>query len=243
MSTIHREWTDQHNDSNYPFADRATLRSSDRKVTIPQQAIIDAVIATPLLNKSTRLSLIERTVNQVILTFSQGSTVIATATTTSNDDGWVTVIDDQGAEAGQVRINQTAFASLFGADIGTYRFTDDAATLVPWVTFYRPRQGVTGFRLPDGTIITGDVTFIAGDGLEFRPDGTLDVVGDPNADIPAKGLIPRGIRTLVLDDGATQEVTPSEGKLTARAVAPGSSKPAIMISNPSPEVVRIEVTG
>ena len=241
---LHQSWEDLHENSTFPFTDGATLRSTDRKLTLPKQAIRDMVLATPLLNAHTRMAIIERTISNVILTFQQGNTVIATAVVVSIDDGWVQILDDEGVAAGRVKIDQVAFATLFGTSVGVYRFNAAATTLVPWVTFYRPRNGLRGFRLPDGTVLTGEVTIIAGDGLQFDEDGYLSAVGEPTRNIPDDGLIPRAITQLILDDGVTtQVISPQKAIIIGRTIGTGGRPPALTISNPTDDVARLEVTG
>jgi len=242
--SIHQSWEDQNETSSFPFEDRATLLSTTRTVTIPRTAIRDMVLATPQLNQATRLAQVERTVSEVIVRFNQGNNVIGEAVVQSADDGWVQIIDDAGTPAGRMRIDRTAFATLFGLSIGIYRFVDAAATLVPWVTFYRPRRGFRGFRLPGGTVVTGEVTLIAGPGLEFEADGHLNVVGEPERNIPEDGLIPRAIRSVSADDGDTvTTVAPKYGTINGRSVGTGGRPPALMITNPANNVIRLEVTG
>ena len=241
---LHQSWNDLHENSPFPFEDRASLRSTDRTATIPVQAIRDLVLATPQLNTPTRLGEIERTLDAVILRFFQGNIAIATATVEQTGTEWVEIADDVGTPAGRLRIDPTTFSTLFGLAVKTYRFNAAGATLVPWVTFYRPRNGFRGFRLPDGTVLTGEITLIAADGLRFTADGHLDAVGDPLRDVPEEGLIPRAVSQLILDDQVTQQIlTPQKGAITGRAVNPGGNAPAVRISNPSGSTIKVEVTG
>lgn len=241
--TLHQSWDDQNEVSKFPFADRSTLQSTNRAVTLPTAAIRDMVLATSQRNQSTRLAQVERTVDSVIVRFQQGNVTVGTATVGSTDDGWIQIVDGSGTPSGRMRIDQTAFAVLFGLSIAIYRFNDDATTLVPWVTYYRPTRGFRGFRLPDGTTVTGDVTLIAGPGLEFDADGHLSVVGEPDRNIPEDGLIPRAIRRVTADDGgAATTVTPLFGTINGRATGAGG-RPALLITNPVSNVIRVEVTG
>jgi len=241
---LHQSWEDLHENSTFPFADTATLTSTSRNLTIPKQAIRDLTLATPQQSTAARLASIERTITSVILTFQQQNTVIATAVIASTDDSWVQITDDEGTPAGRIKIDKVAFATLFGISIGLYRFNDAATTLVPWTTFYRPRNGLRGFLLPDGTVLTGEVTIIAGDGLEFDDNGYLNAVGEPERNVPDDGLIPRAIRQIVIDDEVTTQVVgPQNAIINARAIPTGGRPAAMDISNPDDDVARLEVTG
>jgi len=239
---LHQSWTDLHENSKFPFIDNATLRSTDRAVTIPSQAIRDLVLATSVLNAATRLATIERTISSVILTFQQGNVAIATATISSTDDGWLPIVDTAG-EDGSIRIEKVAFSTLFGVAVRSYSLNAAASTVVPWTTFYRPRSGLRGFRLPDGTVLTGEVTIIASDGLSFDADGHLNAIGDPDKNIPEDGLIPRGIRQITVETNVSQIVSPQKSVISGRTISLGGKPVAIQLTNPSSDVVKLEVAG
>lgn len=244
---VHLSWDEQNEDTNYPFTDASSLRIEQSGTTIPLNAFRDAMILGPNPSEAIYLRSIQRTAENVVLTFRQGLEDIAVATISLGQDGWVPVIDSvSGQSTGNIRIDGPNFASLFGLNIRTYTLLQNAAVLVPFATGYRPRTGITGFRLPDGRIVSGDVLFVAGRGLEFDDNlgFTLNAVGSiDRGQSPIQRPITQLAVTRINEDGTESNYTivPQFGEIRYQEDA-GNPAEAVKVSNPNTDTARFEVT-
>jgi len=256
-AVLDEAWNDLHRGTPYPFADESHLQSIGQAVTIPQGAFVDAAVATSVLNTACHLSSISRpaaTPDQLQVVFSQGNQAVAQVTLNPLSDGWVALTTPAGLTAGQIKVSQSGIAPMFGWQLQTFRFQPAAATLVPYVTYHRPLDGVQGLRLVDETIPVDDdgvVHVIAGRGLRFVQPAPgdpirLDVVGDPYAGRDAEEKVLRPIYringTAPDEGGSVEPVDPAEG-LIAGAVIRSPDRPALRISNPAPNIIRLEFDG
>ena len=243
MSHVDLSWYEQHENTNFPFTDASTLRISTDGLSIPQNAITDAMVLAPSANTPVHLAKITRGAQDITFTFNQGNTAIGIAVVTLSDDDWIDVKDPStGVSVGRMRINSNEFAALFGLPIRSFNLLASAAVLVPYATAYRPRVGVRGIKLQDGTTLTGDIYIIAGRGLRFVGN-RLDVVGSPfkgrNDDDPIR----RPITTFeVTDTLSAVGILPVMGNIAFRLTT-SPSKPAVQISNSDDSEIRIEVAG
>lgn len=158
----------------YPFVDGATLQSTSRKQRLPTGALLDAQIMTPGVGP-VHLAAIDRAGSSAVLSFQQAGEVFATITISSGDVGWVS---NQGQNV-SLRLG-LEFAAVLGWPTGRVIFPARSTTIVPYATALRPSQGVTGFKLPNGQTVTGDILLVAGRGLRFVGQ-RLDAVGNPYA--------------------------------------------------------------
>lgn len=250
--TLFQDWADLHEDTPYPFTDAATMRSTGGLVTLPRNAIVDAAIGASTTSAATYVSLITRTATAVVISFAQSQVVIGTVTIGPSDDGWLDVVDTSNAFVGRVKINRNLFAVLFGWAVRSYTFAASALPLVPYATYFRPSNGVRGFKLPDGTVLTGDVTLLIGYGIAVSTVGSawvLTAKGNPFVGVSGDGLIPRAIRTVILetknlgDSPLDISATPNQGALSIVPTAGTGANgvPALKLSTPSPSEVQLEI--
>lgn len=108
----------------------------------------------------------------------------------------VSLTDTYGRPAG-VLVSEAARLGLFAAwGVGTFTFEPEQTPFVATVCNPQPAVGVRGVRLPDGTVLTGDVWLVGEDGVVLREETVtvpleacgqsrtytvirVDVVGDP----------------------------------------------------------------
>lgn len=131
----------------------------------------------------------------------------------------VPLADALGRPAGLLVSEATRLAPLLAWPAGTHAFTRAETEFAASVCVPTPERGVRGLLLDDGTLLTGDVWLVGGEGVVLREDapGTirLDVVGDPLfrrrlCGPGAAFAVPRPITTLRFLDphGAAFDVTP-----------------------------------
>lgn len=212
-----RQWRDEQDASNYPFEDGATLLN-DAGVTLPPGLFLDAILYPVDIGSRPRLS-------QLVVTNSTVTVVIGDSYTDELCSGTVDLLsigdliplrDAAGRDSGVLVSDSLRLSSLQSLVNGTHEFTAEQAGFVPSVVAAAPPTGVQGLRLPDGTIITGEVWLVGGEGIIFDVADTVDggaaatlirahAVGDPlfkkTACAEETYETPRFLRRLVVQKG------------------------------------------
>lgn len=186
---LYPQFRDEQEASRYPFADTATLVSIDGKLTIANDAFVDAVFFVIGAAGRLYLSSIAVTAESVKLTVGDGIKVtVATATysiTNPPTDGVVAFFDDYGRPAGYLLATADALATFAVATITTYSFARTATEFVAGVVIPANEPGVRGLLTPSGELLTGDVWLVGDQGVVLRkePDTEnvirVDVIGIP----------------------------------------------------------------
>jgi hypothetical protein len=246
---LYQTWDDSHEQTAYPFADEASLLAVDNATRFPVGVIADAAIGARDLTTPVRLGVVDVRAGDIDLIFYQGSTVVAVATITTATSGWVPLTSRLGVVyAGKVKIESALVGAVFNLGLGTHTFTEAAAPLVPYCVFLAPVAGVRGIELPNGTVISGDITISIGSGLdaEVEDDGSvrIDAVGRPYLKRDDVVMIRRAIRrveiTTLSAGGATSSalLTPLRGTLALATdnTVPAKS-PAVVVRGGGSEVV------
>lgn len=126
----------------------------------------------------------------------------------------LTLTDAQGRPAGLLVSSAAALGVFQSFGVGTQTFKPAQTPFAATVCFPTPEEGVRGFLLPDGSLLTGDVWLVGDDGVvvrevdldlspleQARPYRVvrIDVVGDPLFQRRLAGdsfLSPRPLRRL-----------------------------------------------
>jgi hypothetical protein len=146
------EWRNINGERDYPFSDGVTLAPVEG-IQIPQDAFLDAVFYPINLEGELYLSSIDRMVNEM-----QVSDASGVRGTGELGTEVVTFFDDYGRPLGTLVLGP-GFEELSATMLASVEATRFAAACV----FPQNQVGVRAFLLPDGTLVTGDVTF-AGEG-------------------------------------------------------------------------------
>ena len=146
------EYRNLNSGRNFPFADDIVLSDKTSHI-LPADYFIDASIFpidtdTPLYLKSL--------LNKDVVIATAGEE-LAHGTL---DNGIVNLYDNNDRHIGMLICSNSVTA------FGTFDFADDVVLFSPAVVFPQNYQCVRGFRLPDGSVVTGDVVFVGENGLQ-----------------------------------------------------------------------------
>jgi hypothetical protein len=243
------EWRDEQAGSRYPFTDSSSLTSSG--VAIAKDMFLDAVIYIMGASAPIYLRTITIASDLVTITISDSS---STLTATSSFDPFdipseLAIFDSYNRPAGLFVCNVESLEIVKNWPLGTYSF-GDGAEFVASVTIPMPEASLSGFLLPDGTLMTGDVILAAEDGVILSKDSNsirVDVVGDPlflrkqcRNDVASTDffITPRFVKTI------NNEPANSNGDFTISANTELAADTILRIyPEPSDNSVRIEFVG
>lgn len=177
------EWRDEQAQSKYPFTDASTLVSSNN-VYIDRDLFLDAVVY--VLNGTTPLYLSTITFEAQTITLaiadSGGTTLITGEINPFETNTSIPLYDLNGRSAGVLVSDENRLKRLQSWPGGTQTF-GTTAEFVASVVIPFPEKHLSGFILPDGSVVSGDVWFFGENGVVVRQDSDgsirFDLVGDP----------------------------------------------------------------
>jgi hypothetical protein len=197
------EYRDENRQRRYPLADGANV-TSDQGVQLPDDAFLDALVY-PFGYDIVYVSKVDTLSGTVEL--STGTTKFAAAVIDPATD-ILEFYDIYGRRIGTM---------IYGPGLvnapGTLTFNADATPLCAASVFQQMQESVNGFVLPDGTVVSGEVTFAGIDGLRcvtyVDSDGVkvlrFDAVGVP--DVPDCVDLPDPIRCIDVSQGVNSNLT------------------------------------
>lgn len=193
---MHPEWRASQAGTKYPFADSATLTNSAGRF-IAEDAFLDLSIYA--IGGQERMFL-----SRVIVTSSLITVYFGDAADKQRCNGRfnlasppdnVELLDRYNRPAGLIVSRGELLAQLQALGLGTHDFLVTATEICASCVMPTPEQGVRGFILDDGTVLSGDVWMVGGAGVVLtheqitRSDACgdtvteqavrVDVVGDP----------------------------------------------------------------
>lgn len=184
---LYPQFRDEQADSKYPFADRATLVSSERKLDIGRDTFIDATLYPIGGSKQAYISAI--TVTPSLVTIQIGDPAVknrATATYSPlnpPDDGVLQLQDKYGRPAGMLLSTPLTLSRFSGWPAETHTFTATATEFVATVVIPAREPGVRALTVDGKDIFTGDVWLVGSRGIVLRADGPrtvrVDIIGEP----------------------------------------------------------------
>lgn len=201
------EWRESQQQSLYPFADGSSLTTKSG-LTLPPEIFIDAAIYPIGGNPPVYLSKVIVAVRRItIFIGGSGNDSLASAYYDPVDPAdSIELIDASGRSAGALVLNKVEAAVLQSWPVGEYTFNPSSSTFCPTVVMVLPNYGVNSVILNDGTVLTGDVWLVGGEGVILREyDGSIrvDIVGDPlskrnrcDADVVNSFVTPKFLKTI-----------------------------------------------
>ena len=168
MIVSNTEWLNSNSYRKYPFADSASMLDTNG-VLLPTDFIVDMHLFPIDLAGFPYLSAVSSHSGELYFADSATGVTFGVAAYTAAG-GAVEVLDGSNRVVGMVVLGDSA-----GVVLGATRaFTADATMLAP--TAYTPvnQTGVRGIQLPDGSVVTGHVTFEGVDGVNVVTTHTLD---------------------------------------------------------------------
>lgn len=183
---IFPEFREEQSASRYPFADTATLISSDG-LEIPKDAIIDATLYTIGGSNRAYISSVAVDSDIVIFSISTGNNS-AQATARYNPlapptSGQIAVYDNNNRPAGLMLFTAESLALFGGWPTGVHTFTAASTEFVSSVVIPAQESCVRALTNDADQFFTGDVWIIGDRGVVVRQDGDdtirVDIVGEP----------------------------------------------------------------
>lgn len=160
------EWRASLAPTNYPFADTASLTNSEGDF-IPQGMLLDASLY--LIGAQSRLYISQITITAPTVTFSFSDTSKQTIATASfpllDPPAGLQVLDNYGRPGGLLVADPANLAVLQSWSPGSHVFLLGSTEFAARVVIPTPEIGLRGFQLADGSVFTGDVWFVGGDGV------------------------------------------------------------------------------
>jgi hypothetical protein len=183
MSGIrHQEFLNEQKDTTYPFTPSSSLTNG--LVTLSPTVFTDCALYPALA--TTTLYLTKVSVSYTSLEFYLGTEEIPEMLTGTValpvSVAAVTLFDQYERVGGLLTFEQAQLGIIAAWGEGDHLFTRAQTEFCVSCHQLQPGKGLAGFRLPDGTVVTGEVWFVGGDGVVLRRDGSdirVDVVGDP----------------------------------------------------------------
>lgn len=201
------DFRDENEPSRYPFADGATLKTTDGRYTIGVDTFLDASIYAVGMLESAYVS--EIVVAPRLITIHVGDATTARRCFAEfdpfGDDVYqLQLTDSLGRDCGVLVSEPTRLAVFSTWSVGSHTFAQAATALVASCVLPLPEIGVRGILTEKGELLTGDVWMIGDNGVVLRQeDGRIrvDIVGDPlfvrKACVPVSDYKPpRVLRTL-----------------------------------------------
>lgn len=197
------EYRNQHSRRYYPFTDAATMKDSEG-IDFPVDFLVDASLYPIDLAGSLYLSQIDVDEGKLYVSdTSTGDSVGYADFNASSDSAVVYETADSGRNIGVV-IFGDGVSSIFSGQ--NRLFNVDAAPFAPAAYVPLNQEGVRGFVLDDGSIVTGDVTIEGQEGVDVSSsidvDGNvlrIDVVGELKPIDPDCGSECPPLKTLCFD--------------------------------------------
>lgn len=184
---LYPQFRDEQADSRYPFADHATLLSTERKLDIGRGTFIDAALYPIGGTKQLYISAIS--VTPTLVTLQIGDPAIKNRATATYDplrppeNGVLHFQDIYGRPAGLLLSTALALSRFAGWPAETHTFTPAAAELVATCVIPAREPGVRGLTIDGKDIYTGDVWLIGSRGVVIRAEDKhtvrIDITGEP----------------------------------------------------------------
>ena len=187
---LYPQFRDEQSTSRYPFADSASLKTTDGAFNIGADTFIDAVFFP--IGGARQLYIAAIVVSTQKITFIVGDNVNAALISGSYapnsgletpDNSRIEFFDDYGRPAGCLLSSQISLAKFSGLSPGTYTFAPAATEFVSTVVIPANEPGVRAITPSSGEFLTGDICLIGDHGVVLRKESgnviRIDIVGVP----------------------------------------------------------------
>lgn len=251
--TYYPSWHDANADIRYPFVDHASLLSDDGLCQITNDWLVDAAIYSPIAVGKIAITQLELSGNAAIVTVSDSSQVIGTATIDRLSAGSAAIVDANDQPVGTLVSGPRGHAALFDVVDGVYFFSIQQLELVSSCVLLNPSpNALQGFRVGSGNALIGNpLVFVGERGVQLTVNESTEVdsagqpmtvevlrihaMGDPQylsreCDDPAR-IPQRFIREIVFQYGDTTQICrpDSTGNILLLAGASAVSESALSV--------------
>lgn len=187
----HPEFLSELENTKYPFSPKSSLTNGD--VSLLEGTFLDAHVYPVVGGDRYYLSRVE--VSNQSITLSIGNLTTRVVASGSIDlpitDNNVALYDEHGRPAGIIVSEPLRLSTLIAWGTGSHVFEPRHTEFAITCQMPVPNPGVTGFRLPDGSVLSGKVWFVGESGVVLQAVDILNqqgnterviqisVVGDP----------------------------------------------------------------
>lgn len=184
---IFPQFRDEQNDSRYPFADTASLKSVDGVFDLGRTTFIDAVIHTINGSDGAYISSVVVTTQTVTIWIGDSATSRMCSATFPAVGGQtfdeLALVDTYGRPAGLLIVEGVEVSKFAGWPPGEHRFNFGATEFVSTVVIPAKEPGVRAVLPPTEELMTDDIWLIGDRGVVIRADGEhiirVDITGEP----------------------------------------------------------------
>jgi hypothetical protein len=184
---LYPQFRDEQQDSRYPFADNATLLSTESRLDIGRDTFYDATLYVINGARGAYISAVVVAPNAITIRVGDsGNKQRATAVynpLSPPADGVLELLDAYGRPAGKLLSSPLALARFSGWPVATHSFSAAATEFVASVVIPANEPGVRGLRAATGSPLTQDVWLIGGRGITLRAEDEhtirIDINGEP----------------------------------------------------------------
>jgi len=183
---IFPEFREEQGDSKYPFADSATLQSTNSGVSFRKDVFIDAVFypvgggtavyISSVVVSVNKITIVVRAVDPEITISAEYDPLELPANNT------LSFYDEYGRPAGVMIFDRDRIVEITQWGIGTYVFTREAAEIVSTAFIPAQEPGVRALTVNGKEFVTGDVCLVGTDGVVLTENNgviRVDIVGVP----------------------------------------------------------------
>jgi hypothetical protein len=189
-------WRETHRENKFPFTEQSSLRARSGGQLL-EGVVLDASLYPPAGTSRYRLAKVTIASDRAIWYLGDGQQdELATAVLSFvSPEAILAFTDEHDRPAGVLVLDPLAALSIRGWGLGDHEFDAGDAEFCGSVCLPASAVGVTGLLLDDGTLLTGDVWLVGGDGVVLTQEERIrtgscqvsiaetvlrvDVVGDP----------------------------------------------------------------
>lgn len=181
------QFRDEQSDSRYPFADTATLVSTNGSVRFTNSIFTDAAFFIIGAGARVHLSAVAVTAQTVTLTVASDENGVECSASFDiaaiPQDGLLTFFDIYGRAAGRLLSAYEKLALFTTWDIGVYLFSAAATEFVSGVVMPANESGVRGIMTANQELLTNNLWLVGDAGVQLSViDGhtiRVDIIGEP----------------------------------------------------------------
>lgn len=234
MRYLHPQFRDENLSSRYPFADSASLTSSDGRV-LDSQIFLDALLHPPDHSGPLYISSIAADGLLITINIADASgQVLCSGAADAGDitSGSIVLVDNFDRPAGLLLASPQLLGTLQQFATSEVFFEADATAFVASVVVPAPEPGVRGLGAATGAALTNDVWLVGEDGVQVVLDADgfirIDIVGEPLfrrriCDTSAAFTTPKFVKTI-------NGIPPTYwGGFTIQAGRAASPRPALRV--------------
>lgn len=186
MTIRHQEFLRELQNTNYPFAPNATRTNGVSQLSQTVFADCSFYPATSAGNLFLSRVIVSTSELRLVVGDRQTTDLLVGTVAAPVTGSRVTLRDAQNRPAGLILSDPTSLGVLFALGLGTHAFTREQTEFCASCHVPLPVPPASGFKLPDGEVVSGEVWLVGSSGVVLRgvpaageTQVRVDLVGDP----------------------------------------------------------------